>query len=355
MELYASGGCRDHPLPLVPLTDDALTFQDQKQYYQEQAKLLKDTFNSKYPDYVYRRRPNNSRRRRPTSSNVKTDGLAGEGEDGLSIGEFESPTDGEEHIDESGDSSYGRNSHEPPSYGEIGKYPASATSMSRSATHPFHSAHPLTGYRNPDSRLPYPVPSERISHSLSHRGSNPSLNYGMGSGSSYSNGDVGSGPQSWHGRMERGSIDRGSHSGWSSSQDRSLPSLKDYSRTLPTSSGNWLPSLTQSNSGSHGGSSSHGSNSFATLNSPFYPPASNVSDYSSNSGSGGSQYDSLSLQPIDRSYDRGGGDIDEPLSYTSRGSSRALPPLLPTYPSSNSAPSTSAPSMGSPNFWPRNP
>ncbi|KAF7325005.1 HMG box domain-containing protein [Mycena kentingensis (nom. inval.)] len=36
----------------------------EKQFYQNQAKLLKDTFNAKYPDYVYKRRPNNTRRKR---------------------------------------------------------------------------------------------------------------------------------------------------------------------------------------------------------------------------------------------------------------------------------------------------
>ncbi|KAI0318296.1 hypothetical protein OF83DRAFT_1083004 [Amylostereum chailletii] len=36
----------------------------EKQFYLDQAKRLKDTFNSKYPDYVYRRRPNNSRKKR---------------------------------------------------------------------------------------------------------------------------------------------------------------------------------------------------------------------------------------------------------------------------------------------------
>ncbi|KAH8977292.1 hypothetical protein EDB86DRAFT_3167686 [Lactarius hatsudake] len=35
-----------------------------KQFYLDQAKRLKETFNSKYPDYVYRRRPNNSRKKR---------------------------------------------------------------------------------------------------------------------------------------------------------------------------------------------------------------------------------------------------------------------------------------------------
>ncbi|KAF9220368.1 hypothetical protein BS17DRAFT_348823 [Gyrodon lividus] len=36
----------------------------EKQFYLDQAKLLKDNFNQKYPDYVYKRRPNNSRKRR---------------------------------------------------------------------------------------------------------------------------------------------------------------------------------------------------------------------------------------------------------------------------------------------------
>ncbi|KAG1842808.1 high mobility group box domain-containing protein, partial [Suillus tomentosus] len=36
----------------------------EKQFYLDQAKHLKDNFNLKYPDYVYRRRPNNSRKKR---------------------------------------------------------------------------------------------------------------------------------------------------------------------------------------------------------------------------------------------------------------------------------------------------
>lgn len=39
-------------------------FQEAKQFYLDKAKELKDNFNTKYPDYVYRRRPNNSRRKR---------------------------------------------------------------------------------------------------------------------------------------------------------------------------------------------------------------------------------------------------------------------------------------------------
>jgi transcription factor SOX1/3/14/21 (SOX group B)/transcription factor SOX9 (SOX group E) len=40
------------------------TFKADKQFYLDQAKRLKETFNSRYPDYVYRRRPNNSRKKR---------------------------------------------------------------------------------------------------------------------------------------------------------------------------------------------------------------------------------------------------------------------------------------------------
>ncbi|CCM04269.1 uncharacterized protein FIBRA_06439 [Fibroporia radiculosa] len=40
----------------------------EKKFYLDQAKKLKDNFNFKYPDYVYRRRPNNSRKKRKTES-----------------------------------------------------------------------------------------------------------------------------------------------------------------------------------------------------------------------------------------------------------------------------------------------
>ncbi|KAG1741621.1 hypothetical protein EDB19DRAFT_1634379 [Suillus lakei] len=40
----------------------------EKQFYLDQAKHLKDNFNLKYPDYVYRRRPNNSRKKRKADS-----------------------------------------------------------------------------------------------------------------------------------------------------------------------------------------------------------------------------------------------------------------------------------------------
>lgn len=47
--------------------------KEDKQFYLDQAKKLKDTFNARWPDYVYRRRPNNSRKRR------KLGGISGAG------------------------------------------------------------------------------------------------------------------------------------------------------------------------------------------------------------------------------------------------------------------------------------
>lgn len=55
-------------------SSDLLIIQSEKQFYLDQAKHLKDNFNLKYPDYVYRRRPNNSRKKRRAEST----GVAGD-------------------------------------------------------------------------------------------------------------------------------------------------------------------------------------------------------------------------------------------------------------------------------------
>lgn len=74
-----------------PLTD---TFKGDKQFYLDQAKRLKETFNSKYPDYVYRRRPNNSRRkRRPDASTSPLFDPAGDaGDDFSATHDFDYPS-----------------------------------------------------------------------------------------------------------------------------------------------------------------------------------------------------------------------------------------------------------------------
>ncbi|KAJ6483620.1 hypothetical protein C8R47DRAFT_566281 [Mycena vitilis] len=60
-----------------------------KQFYLTQAKQLKESFNKKYPEYVYRRRPNNSRKRRKPDA-------AGTGAPSPATDEAESSPDGEE-------------------------------------------------------------------------------------------------------------------------------------------------------------------------------------------------------------------------------------------------------------------
>ncbi|KDQ17502.1 hypothetical protein BOTBODRAFT_575781 [Botryobasidium botryosum FD-172 SS1] len=54
-----------------------------KQYYLNQAKKLKDNFNARWPDYVYKRRPNNSRKRRRSSGALGVLGVRGKDMDGL--------------------------------------------------------------------------------------------------------------------------------------------------------------------------------------------------------------------------------------------------------------------------------
>ncbi|KAJ7110803.1 hypothetical protein C8R43DRAFT_161492 [Mycena crocata] len=51
-----------------------------KQVYLDQAKQLEEAFNAKYPDYIYRRRPNNTRKRRGVSEDASDDDLFGQGD-----------------------------------------------------------------------------------------------------------------------------------------------------------------------------------------------------------------------------------------------------------------------------------
>ncbi|EMD41279.1 hypothetical protein CERSUDRAFT_109878 [Gelatoporia subvermispora B] len=69
----------------------------EKKFYLDQAKKLKDNFNSKYPDYVYRRRPNNSRKKRkPDAGQQSPTDASPPGEiDDMSLEEL-SPVEGED-------------------------------------------------------------------------------------------------------------------------------------------------------------------------------------------------------------------------------------------------------------------
>jgi len=128
--------------------------QREKQFYQDQAKQLKDAFNSRYPDYVYRRRPNNSRRKRkPDGSAVRqVDKTAplDMGDDVSGIGDVgESPTDSDDTQEVPPDWNEVRQS----SYGDFSRF-ASPHAPSPSFPYPV-AGHPLQSNGAHDSSLLY--------------------------------------------------------------------------------------------------------------------------------------------------------------------------------------------------------
>ncbi|KAF9457117.1 hypothetical protein BDZ94DRAFT_1302115 [Collybia nuda] len=167
----------------------------EKQFYQEQAKQLKDSFNNRYPDYVYRRRPNNSRKRRkpegPGSRSTTDNPLPLDmGDDMSTFGDVgESPTDGEDHSAPEVSLGRGRLSHDVhQSYNDQqGKYASSSSSRGSpyAYTIPDHSyrangTHDPRSYGSGSERVPssslapptnlnyqYSVPMQVRSHSQS--------------------------------------------------------------------------------------------------------------------------------------------------------------------------------------------
>ncbi|EAU87145.2 hypothetical protein CC1G_05834 [Coprinopsis cinerea okayama7 len=331
----------------------------EKQFYQEQAKLLKDSFNSKYPDYVYRRRPNNSRRRRRSDASLKApDDITGDmGDDAISPGGgFDSPTDPDDHFDAGSDHSYSRLSHEPPLFGDPSgiKYPAA-----RSAHHPSNDLY----FRHPsntnDPRLsfntsgsdrmsqnmaPSLLQQPRIQQSLQHS----TGNYGYGQSSS--SGGTFNSQQGWNARIPR------EPSLWSGGlhQDRTNSSL-DLKPIGLGSSDNWSHSPTSS-TGSSNGSQQH---LFGSLNPSYSPNPNQPNQPSYKTTSSTSQYapsNSMHLAS-NRSYDPRGTSVlglGEPLVYPARNMSRELPPVhtIPGY--SSQSPSSGGQMGATQGYqWPR--
>ncbi|KAJ7620950.1 hypothetical protein FB45DRAFT_927970 [Roridomyces roridus] len=108
-----------------------------KQFYQTQAKQLKETFNAKYPDYVYRRRPNNTRKRRKPDVAARGD-----------TDEAESSPDAEEPP-QLPDNSHPRYSHASSDYGY---------SHARTASYPYPP------FENPRGGQYYPSGSAYDAH-----------------------------------------------------------------------------------------------------------------------------------------------------------------------------------------------
>ncbi|KAF8902003.1 hypothetical protein CPB85DRAFT_1438844 [Mucidula mucida] len=196
-----------------------------KQFYLDQAKQLKENFNSKYPDYVYRRRPNNSRKKRKTDPLGRPD-AAELGDDMNPLGDFGEPSPSE--------ASDGPPDHSLDLFPRLNPH-FETGNHSRMATFPFSSSSPhperLPPFMN-DHRLSHSVSSPRLA---SQNGYPPYGNSGM-----YNDHTHGHAP----------------YPGWI---DRGAPSPKSYAPS-PSS---YSPGSAASPNGT--------SYPFPTLNTPFFP------------------------------------------------------------------------------------
>ncbi|KAL0579087.1 hypothetical protein V5O48_002929 [Marasmius crinis-equi] len=263
----------------------------EKQFYLDQAKQLKDTFNSKYPDYVYRRRPNNSRKRRRTDHSVShSTGAAGHN-GSIDPGDALHGADlGESSHSEGGHGVHGHVNDTSASYLRMPPLGPHDTSQkyggSAGVHHGLQSRLPFAGspssgspfpdlgssFRGSDHRLPFLPPNGHEPHRSntlpSPRSSHlnpilpPSQNHLYGSNPS----------SQWDSGRERSS--------WSNTtSDRSTTrtSFSSSSSATPPLPGNsWSPPPTASSAtqGSAANSSTTSNDfPFPTLNSPFYPPS----------------------------------------------------------------------------------
>ncbi|KAK0460849.1 hypothetical protein IW261DRAFT_1570518 [Armillaria novae-zelandiae] len=261
-----------------------------KQFYLDQAKQLKETFNSKYPDYVYRRRPNNSRKRRKTdASGMRApDGSmppdAGDDMPG-DLGE-PSPSDGDDSQADPLDMGYSRMPHsshyEGSGHARLPTFPFSPSDMS---------------YR--DSRVSIGAVPIFQRH----------------------------GPGPYNDAWDTSST-RPSGSSWFHDRSATSPISAKSQSFPPLSSPSSWPSPNSPGPGASPSSSTSNSYSgFPTLNSPFFPTQAQLSNYpTASSPTTNGSANSSHFTPSS-----GGGNA-YPSSHNSRHSAatglpRALPPV----------------------------
>ncbi|KAJ3712795.1 hypothetical protein EV361DRAFT_949073 [Lentinula raphanica] len=262
----------------------------EKQFYLDRAKELKENFNSKYPDYVYRRRPNHSRKRRKTDAGVHSIDGSGTPDNMQDEGLPRVPYD-----DHHGGGLHSRPSL--PSYGSSDPYGReSSRHPYLNADRPNHHHHSMSPPLNHNAPLPSPrLPGQSNSipalHSYlssqnlpsagqSHHMYGSSSNHHSSHGSSWehsrldNSGKIGNDNRldSSHGR----SSSAGSNSIWPVPERSSSRGYAGQSGS-PTSSGP---------SSSTGGGGQDSNFNFPTLNSPFFPTPSQM--FNSNSGSSAS-------------------------------------------------------------------
>ncbi|KAH7890251.1 hypothetical protein F5I97DRAFT_4474 [Phlebopus sp. FC_14] len=257
----------------------------EKQFYLDQAKLLKDNFNQKYPDYVYRRRPNNSRKRRKADggNNFSSDqqNVADAAEDySASSAEYGdiSPVD----MTDNDSSRYGGGNHDVrypnPSGDSTGNpypdAPSRAGSYSSSDVSPYRSLG--------DKRGSYVSSTSRgLDHSAPHYHPYlPPHHHAPSSSSSYYSEPDSTG-ETWtsavrddQSRLQMPSWPQGGQD--QSSVAAGEDAQRAYTSQAPTSHG-WV-GATASDSMTSSGTSGVPTFGFPTLNSPFYPGPSDGQD-----------------------------------------------------------------------------
>ncbi|KXN85899.1 Transcription factor Sox-14 [Leucoagaricus sp. SymC.cos] len=302
----------------------------EKQFYLDQAKILKENFNSKYPDYVYRRRPNNTRKK-----NRRGD-IGG-------LRQLDNP-----QLDDIGGHDLGESSHtdeealDPGHYSRV-PHDVSQTydNHSRYASVPSRYSISSDGFRptsTHDARVPYPPPSDRLPQDMANS------RLGQPNHSSYSYGYSPAPPtssiyesmnssESW----QQHKIDRSCAWPASGNPDRILSSIGSSKLDSYTPSGSSPPTSWQSSGASNPTNTSSNSYQFQALTAPFTPNQSTVTGYSSSPSPvpagqhydvpphGGRDYDSRPYAPspsISPSSYPGGRDI--PYSQRQSSISRSV-------------------------------
>ncbi|KAF8181594.1 hypothetical protein BJ912DRAFT_1062028 [Pholiota molesta] len=340
----------------------------EKQFYLEQAKQLKETFNTRYPDYVYRRRPNNSRkRRRSDAGSIRSADQAVPDDESIDL--EPSPIEGED-LESSLSASYSR----PPytmsqTAVDHGKYGAHA----RASGHQVSSDGPFRSNGQHESRMSYggsghpdrmgPPMGSNTSPRLPVGHEPLNYSYGQQASSAASSSMFGPDNSGWQARVDRMAPP------WLGNQEpRAMGSQKHSPYSATASASPWASA--EPSAGSPAASSSS-TNFFPTLTTPFYPSQAHPSPFQTNVSTPPSlpphsaDYESLnhmhSSMPRDfaprgypptssslPSYPASGRD---PLLY----GQRSLPPVQTGYSHSSqtSASSNSASGHPPPPFWAR--
>lgn len=341
-------------------------FQSEKQFYLEQAKQLKETFNTRYPDYVYRRRPNNSRkRRRSDAGSMRSADQAVPDDESVDL--EASPIEGEDL--EPLSASYSRPPYTMSQTADHGKYGGHA----RASGHQVSSDASFRSNGQQESRMSYGGSGhpDRMGPSM---GSNTSPRLPMGHESlNYSYGQQASTTTS-------SSLFSNDHPGWPARVDRMAPpwlgnheprpiggqKQSPYSATASTSPWSEHPA------GPPSASSPSSTNFFPTLTTPFYPSQAHPSPFQTNVSTSptlsphSADYESLNHMPhssMPRDFaPRGYPPTSSSLpSYPASGrdpllyGQRSLPPVQTGYSHSSqtSASSNSASGHPPPAFWAR--